>query len=186
MESKTRITNGKKLCLLCGAVMILTGVVCVFSDITDYETLGRILIAMMLVGGVANMGIFLDLRKLGVRRSAPFSLMWLSFLFALLLVLSLRGEESDQRMVPALAGIWVLIGGMLRIVRALEMHREHLEMKTPIVGKDWNWILLFGIFEVAIGLVSFLAPDLLIPYAGLILSILLMVTGINLCIAALV
>lgn len=90
---------------------------------------------------------------------------------ALLSIFPLFNQMIQAAMIPFFFGIWELVTGVLKVIDATELRREHIH--------EWKWFVTVGSIELISGVAALLKP--VEEYAGMhiLVAIIFFIQGIS-------
>ncbi len=68
--------------------------------------------------------------------------------------------------IAYMSALWVLIIGILRLIRSSRLHQIHKEFDTQIIAKNWWIVMISGILLVLLGVLSLMNPAVTMAAVG--------------------
>ena len=169
---------------VCGIILIVTGFICLKAPISAYWDLGVLISIMLAVCGIADINLWLYGRKAGIRDVYSLATGILAFIICAIMIFMLCIHQISDSLLFLIDGLWIMTSGILRLVRAVDLHRTYPDPDEQPVGENWGWLLFTGILEIIIGVCTLVLPQYFVIQAGALLAILLIIAGINIDTAA--
>ena len=170
----------KVITIILGVVMIVSGIYCLFTPAMTYLSLGYIVGFNMVLDAIGGISTWSDRKNKGKADGWTLAGAIASLLFGILLLGSAAKQLGVDMMIVYIAAAWLVVTGILRIIRAGRLRKIHKEFQTNLLGKHWWVIMLAGILLVVCGALSFANPAGLMVAIGINFGINLMVAGASL------
>lgn len=132
------------------------------------------------VCGIAEINLWLYARKAGIRDVYFLATGILTFIICFIMIFMLSIHQISDSLLFLIDGLWIMTSGILRLVRAVDLHRTYPDPEEQPFGENWGWLLFTGILEIVIGVYTLVLPQYFVIQAGELLAILLIVAGVNL------
>ena len=161
----------KILTVIFGAILVICGVVCMFSPAETFMATGYWLAILLLVYGI--IGIINVIRKF----SSPITL-FASIPAVIIGAIALFRPGSAQQfdaLILYLVAAWFVVRGIVDFVVAI---------RTRFFTGGWVWRLIFGILEVIVGAYSFAHPQVAAIAIGVLVGIYMIEVGISMIVIA--
>ncbi len=173
-------TGYKALAIILGILMIVSGVYCMMAPEIMFLTIGWVLGINMIADAIGNIATWSARRRIGLADGWTLAAGIISLIFGIALV----GSESMQLAVDAfvayMAASWLILIGMLRIVRALQLRRIHVELPGEVVAGYWWVPLVSGILLLIVGAFGLANPSVAAVAIGTVIGMSATVAGVNL------
>ncbi|MGI6052455.1 MAG: HdeD family acid-resistance protein [Bilifractor sp.] len=172
------------IAVICGGILIVTGFVCMTAPFSAYRNLGILICIMMVICGLADINLWIYAGKIGLKDSYSLATGLLSFLFSIIILLMVCTGQVSENLLLLIDGLWILTAGIMRLLRAVDLHKNPEDPDKKLIGPNWGWLLFTGILEIVIGVCCLILPQYFIIEAGALLAMLLMIAGANILAAA--
>ena len=170
----------KVITIILGAVMIVTGVYCLFTPAMTCLSLGYIVGFNMVLDSIGGIATWSDRKKKGTADGWTLAGAIASLVFGIVLLGSTAMQLVVDMMIVYIAAAWLVVTGIIRIIRASKLRKIHKEFQTHRLGKRWWIILLTGILLVVCGALSFANPSGLMVAIGINFGINIIAAGASL------
>ena len=170
--------------IILGVVMIVTGVYCLFTPAMTYLSIGYIVGFNMVLDAVGGIVTWSDRKNRGTADVWTLIGAISSLIFGVILLGSAAMQLIVDMMIVYIAAAWLIVIGVIRIIRAAKLRKMHKEFETRILGKRWWVIMLMGIALVACGVFSFANPSGLMIAIGINFGVNIIAAGACLIAAA--
>ena len=185
----------KIITIIAGVVVAAGGIYCFAQPMGAYLGLVWLIGIFMVVEGISESVAWNNYRKQGV--SEPFTLVssFVSVILGALLLFSFVAQYSFGVFLTYIIALWVVAIGVLRIVTAVRLRKIGQEldriqpndagqavMKAEVVSSfrgGWALTMVIGVAAVALGIVFFAAPVVLMDFIGYLLGACFVCTGIS-------
>ncbi|MBR1781725.1 MAG: DUF308 domain-containing protein [Oscillospiraceae bacterium] len=171
--------------IIIGVLMIISGLVCLFSPGLTYLGLAYAIGIGMIMDAVGRIVTWWKYRKVGLFDGWMLVGAILSLVFGIILIGDAALQVSVGVFIAYMAAIWILIHGIIHIVRAVKIHRFHKDWDTVVIGKHWWVLLLFGIVTVLFGVLSVMNPAIIMTAVGTFIGLGIIAAGANMVTVAL-
>lgn len=171
-------TFGRVLTFILGIGTIIAGTYCLFTPGLTTLALAYIIGVVMIVDAIIKLISWFawhsDIEGDG--------LLLFSAIISLILGIFLVADGFAQWMLDVIivyaAAAWVLVSGILRIVRAFKI--KDLKGKAgKALAKNWWVLLIFGIALVCLGIFMMINPWVAVVAIGILISIAIIFVGAN-------
>jgi len=166
--------------IIAGVLIILLGVMCMFTPIVSYGVVGWMVALALLADGVSKILLYNDLKKAEVTDIWALVGGICSVLLSVMLVSSSVARVAVDVMVANMASIWLMISGCVRIARSFQMRRVQKALRTQSFGSNWDLALIVGIIMVVLGIFGLANPVIVMVTLGLQIGFALVVGGAGL------
>lgn len=171
-------TLGKVLSFILGLGTIIAGTYCLFTPGLGTLALIYIIGIVMIVDAVIKLVSWYALRQ----DFDGDGVLLFSAIISLILGIFLVADGFAQWMVDQIiiyaSAAWVVISGILRIVRAFKL-KDLKGEAGRVLGKYWWLLLIFGIALVALGIFMLLHPAVINIAISIIVGIAIIFIGAN-------
>ena len=157
------------LMIILGIIMVLCGISCVFTPLLTFISAGYLIIALLIVYGVAGIVKAFATKQYGISFIFNILSVVLGLIIAFVPGLKLR---TDGALITIMA-IWLLLQGVLAIVLSIKFRGVQ-------GGNKWIAALILGIIGVILGLYSLFHPIVLAFTIGMLIGFYFIESGINL------
>ena len=170
-------TVGKVLVVIMGILMIIGGVYCMFTPTDTYLVTGWIVGFTMVFDAVGRFAFWIELKKQGGSDG------WLLFgaIVSAVLGFFVLNSEILQLSIDAFLvyyiAIWLIVLGIVAIVRGHKIRKFHKEWDTKMIGKHWYTALILGILMIAFGVLCCFKPVVMTSTLGVIIGLGIVSTG---------
>lgn len=162
----------KIITIVLGFVLIAGGVFCMLYPAATFATLGWLVGILLLLSGVNAIAGYIKNRKSKANSIWDFLFGLLTTAFGIFVLFSpLMRAITDITLVYMFA-VWMLIGGVVRIVDAMRLMR--------LKNTAWIWMVLLGILMLVLGVYGFIHPMVNAVAIGWIMGIFVIFQGFNL------
>ena len=79
-----------------------------------------------------------------------------------------------------MAAIWVIVIGILRLVRSFKLRRFHKALNTQIIARHWWVVMINGILLIAVGIIGLMNPAMTAVAIGTLMGWHVVIAEINL------
>ena len=108
----------------------------------------------------------------------------ISCVFGILIIVSAAAQLFVDAFIAYAAAIWILVHGIIAIVRAFKVRKVRKDYETRFFGKHW-WIgLVIGLLMLLFGILSLMNPTIIAKAIGLFIGLGIIVAGANLITSA--
>ncbi|MBO7675203.1 MAG: DUF308 domain-containing protein [Atopobiaceae bacterium] len=166
--------------IISGVLIILLGVMCLFTPIVSYGVVSWMVAVALLADGVSKILLYNDFKKAGVSDIWALVGGICSVLLGVMLVFSGVARVAVDVMVAYMASIWLLVGGCVRIARSFQMRQASRVMRAQVLGANWDLALVVGILMVVLGILCLANPVIVMVTLGLQIGASLVLGGIGL------
>ena len=78
------------------------------------------------------------------------------------------------------AALWLIVIGILRLIRSSKLHQFHKTFETKVIAKRWWVVMLNGILLIVLGVLSMMNPSITAFAIGTMMGLNILFSGINL------
>jgi len=174
----------KTLGIVLGVLMIVGGLYCLFSPADTYLALAYVIGFSMIVDAVGRLVSWNRYRKAGMADGWMLADAILSLVFGLLLIGDAALQLSVDVFIAYAAAVWVLVHGVIHIIRAVRIHRFHKDWDTVLIGRNWWITLLFGILMALFGVLGLMNPGVIMTAIGIFIGLGIIASGAQMVSAA--
>ena len=103
-----------------------------------------------------------------------------SLIFGIVLLGSNAMQLSVDLFVAYMAAIWLIVIGILRLIRSSRLHQFHKTFDTKVIAKRWWVVMLNGILLIVLGILSIMNPSITAFAIGTMMGLNVLFAGINL------
>lgn len=145
---KSVFKSVKWLMLISGILIVLLGIIMLFTPLQNLAALAVFIGIAMLVSGVSEIISFFSAERF--ERSG-----WALTSGIITTILSLwiifgRGSEMLLALFPIVFALWIITSGIIRIIGSRSLKADGFS--------NWVWTLVFGILGIVLGVVLLFSP----------------------------
>lgn len=156
----------KVLSVILGVLVIIAGVICLFSPGETFLAAGLIVAIMLLVYGIVGIINVITKRSLAITLFASIPAVIIG-----IIALTRPGSTLALDIVLAyMFAAWFVVMGIVNIITSIQ---------TKSYAKGWVFSLIFGIIAVIVGIYSFIHPQISALAIGILIGIYLIEAGID-------
>ncbi len=153
--------NKKVSSYIFGALLIVFGLIFILSPESAFETIVLIAgISLIVYGGLK---ILLALKSDNPYASYTVAGSIFSIIFGIILI---GNQDAAIRVIPILLGIWLLISGITTLLFLLKTNSDRKLIIRPVL-------------KIIVGAIAFLLPVIPIIATGIVLGVILILSGIT-------
>ena len=156
------------LMIILGILLVLCGGSCIFTPVLTFLQSGYLLMALLLVYGVAGIVKSVSAKEYGTNFVFSIISVIIGLVIAFVPGLALM---TDGMLIYMMAG-WFILQGVVSIALAIKF-------KGAQGGKKWIWALVLGIIGVLVGIYSMFHPMMLAFTMGILIGTYFIISGIN-------
>ncbi len=150
-------TSFKIVSVILGILMIVSGIYCLATPGITFLAVGWIIGFNMILAGAI-----------------------VSLIFGIVLLGSNAMQLSVDLFVAYMAAIWLIVIGILRLIRSSRLHQFHKTFDTKVIAKRWWVVMLNGILLIVLGILSMMNPSITAFAIGTMMGLNVLFAGINL------
>ena len=165
--------------VIIGVLMIISGLYCLFSPGITYLTLAYAIGIGMILDAVGRISTWWKYRKSGVTDGWMLAGAGLSLVFGIILIGDAAMQITLDVFIAYMGAVWVLLHGVIHIVRALKIHKFRKEWDAVVIGKHWWILLLVGIVTCLFGVLSLMNPGIIMTAVGTFIGLGIVAAGAN-------
>ncbi|MBR3323477.1 DUF308 domain-containing protein [Candidatus Saccharibacteria bacterium] len=179
-------TFGRVLAFILGVGTIIAGTYCLFTPETTTLALAYVIGVVMIVDAIIKFISWFSLKEeFGGDAILLFSAV-ISLILGVLLVVDGFAQWMLDMIIVYATGAWVIVSGILRIVRSFKVKELKGGKAVKAMAKNWWVMLVFGITLVALGIFMLLNPITVMVAVGILVALAIIFVGANLLTFALV
>ncbi len=163
----------KVLGIISGILLMLTGFFCFSRPIFSFSSLGWLIGIMLLAAALGGIASWWEGRKTKVSTIWDLIAAVLSLVVGVLVLTNLQTRLLTDMAIITLFGVWLIVGGILRIVSAIKVKPDL-----------WGFSLALGIVLILLGIYSLFHPLLSLISLGWCVAFSLLSQGINLIVVS--
>ena len=163
-----------------GVAMIAFGVICLISPGLTFLTIGWIVGLCMTADAIANILTWNARRKEGEADGLTLAGAIVSLLFGIVLLTSDILQLSIDLFIAFMAAVWVLVIGIIRLIKSSKLHELNKVSDTQVIAKNWWLVMISGILLVLLGILSLMNPAVTMFALGTVIGVTILFAGINL------
>ena len=171
---------GRVLTVIFGILMVIGGFYCLFTPAITYLSVGYAVGLIMVVDAVAGFINWNNLKQEGMGDG------WMLFgaILSLVFGIFVLGSDVLQLGVDVFLvyyiATWLVVYGVVVIIRALRMKRLHRKYNTAVIGTRSGVSVLLGILMIVFGVLSFMNPLVIAAAIGIFIGLGVIACGANL------
>ena len=174
------------LAFILGVGTIIAGTYCLFTPETTTLALAYVIGVVMIVDAIIKFISWFSLKEeFGGDAILLFSAV-ISLILGVLLVVDGFAQWMLDMIIVYATGAWVIVSGILRIVRSFKVKELKGGKAVKAMAKNWWVMLVFGITLVALGIFMLLNPITVMVAVGILVALAIIFVGANLLTFALV
>lgn len=162
----------KTLTIISGILLAVAGVAMLFSPGMALFSIGWLVGVLLLVYGISLIANYAVLHKLGLMDGGDLFLGIVTAVLGVFLLFNQPARFLTEMMIVYMLGIWMVVGGILRIVRSIRMR--------SVPGSMWGWTLALGILMIVLGVIAFAHPVISLFAVTIIVAMDVLIAGIDL------
>lgn len=162
----------KVMTIIIGILLIGAGFFCLFTPGLTLLSIGWLLGLMLLLSGVCIIVNCFVLRKDSVSSGLNMFLGIITAVMGGLMLINQPLQMLTDVAAIYLLGIWMLVMGVVRFVRAIRMRKSS--------GSAWGWQMALGILMAAAGIYSFFHPVVAAITLAWFIGIYIIIAGVDL------
>jgi uncharacterized membrane protein HdeD (DUF308 family) len=176
----------KILAAILGIMMIVSGIYCLCTPGLTFLVVGWIIGFDMVADAIGNILTWKWRKDEGMADGWTLAGAIVSLAFGIMLLGSNLLQLSMDLFVAYMAASWVMVIGILRLVRAFKLRELHKELSTQVqaVASHWWVVLLNGILLIAVGIIGMINPAVMAIAIGTMMGLHVVVVGTTLIITA--
>ncbi|MBR0403489.1 DUF308 domain-containing protein [Candidatus Saccharibacteria bacterium] len=172
-------TFGRVLAFILGVGTIIAGTYCLFTPETTTLALAYVIGVVMIVDAIIKFISWFSLKE----EFGGDAILLFSAVISLILGVVLVADGFAQWMIDMViiyaVSAWVIVSGILRIVRAFKIKDLKGGKAVKAMAKNWWILLVFGIALVALGIFMLLNPITVAIAIGVLIAIAIIFVGAN-------
>ncbi len=162
------------LSIILGVILIIGGVFCIAYPTATFATLGWLVGILLLISGINGIAAYVTGRKSGGATVWDLVFGILTVVLGVFLLFSPLAVGITDIVLVYLFSIWMVVGGILRIVAGVGVIRKHTGSKA------WIWMLILGILMILLGIFGFFFPLVNALAMGWMMGFFIIFQGFNL------
>ena len=170
-------TLGKILCVLFGIFMIVGGIYCLFTPGLTYMAVGYVVGLCMVLDAIGLFVGWWQERKDGIADPLMLVSAILDAVFGILVLGSDALQLGVDVFIIYYIAVWLVIRGIVYIVRAAKIRRLHRNQTIQAAGTSWYLSLCLGILSILFGVLCMIKPLILASTLGIFIGLAIITTG---------
>ena len=170
----------KALTIILGVLMLIGGVYCLLTPIATYSVLSWLIGLAMVVEGVGSVVSWNGRRKLGFADGWTLAGAIVSIILGVFLLGSFAAQFAVDLFIAYLIAVWLVIGGVSRIVASLKLRDFRKLGGMQSVGSHWGILLALGILVALLGILCLFNPTSVMVGVGFMLGLSIICVGVDL------
>lgn len=170
----------KILSIILGAIMIVTGVICLFTPGQTYLVVGYMVGIAMICDAIGRFITWWELRK--VRRAEGWLLACsiISAFIGFFILNSSALQLGIDAFIAYYIAIWLIFDGILVAMRSFKVRKFHKNWDTVSLGSRWYVPFIFGILMIVFGVLCCFNPVIMASLIGIFIGLGIICAGANL------
>ncbi|MBO5567869.1 MAG: DUF308 domain-containing protein [Clostridia bacterium] len=173
-------TSFKIVSVILGILMIASGIYCLATPGITFLAVGWIIGFNMIADAIGNIITWKDRKEEGMADGWTLAGAIVSLIFGIVLLGSNAMQLSVDLFVAYMAAIWLIVIGILRLIRSSRLHQFHKTFDTKIIARRWWVVMLNGILLIVLGILSMMNPSITAFAIGTMIGLNVLFAGINL------
>ena len=173
-------TGYKILAVILGILMIASGVYCLCTPGLTFLAVGWIIGVNMIADAVGNIFTWKGRKELGMADGWTLAGAMISLIFGVVLLGSSAMQLSVDLFVAYMAALWLVVVGILRLIRSMKLRQFHKALDTQIIAKRWWVVTINGILLIVVGVIGLMNPTVTMMAIGAMMGLHVVMAGINL------
>ena len=175
-----------KICsVIIGILMIAAGIYCIINPDVTGLGIGYVVGVSMIVDAFGRIYAWSQLKKTGQTDGWLLASGIISLVFGIALIADVAVQLYMDMFIAYFAACWIMVQAIITIIRALRIRKYHKALDTMYLGKHW-WVgLIMGILLVAVSVLCFIHPGIVITSIGIFIGLGIIVAGANMLTLAL-
>ncbi len=173
-------TSFKIVSVILGILMIVSGIYCLATPGITFLAVGWIIGFNMIADAIGNIITWKDREDEGMADGWTLAGAIVSLIFGIVLLGSNAMQFSVNLFVAYMAAIWLIVIGILRLIRSSRLHQFHKTFDTNVIAKRWWVVMLNGILLIVLGILSMMNPSITAFAIGTMMGLNVLFAGINL------
>ena len=183
VKNNQEVLNMKfmKVCsVVLGILMMAAGIYCILNpDITGLA-IGYIIGVSMIVDAIGRIHVWFRLKDYDQADGWLLVSGILSVLFGIVLIVDIAAQLYVDMFIAYIAACWIMILAVITIIRAFRVRRLQIMLDSQYFGSNW-WIgLITGIALLAVSILCFAHPGIVITSMGILIGLGVIVAGADL------
>ena len=170
----------KVLSVILGIFMVIGGIYCLFTPEKTYLMIGYAVGLSMVFDSIARFVIWWQLKKDGTADGWMLTTAILSAVFGFFILNSSILQLSIDAFIAYYIAIWLIIQGIIVIIRSWKVRKLHKNWNTKLVGTQWYVPLCLVILLCLFGVLCTLKPIIIASTIGIFIGLGMIFAGANL------
>lgn len=170
----------KVVAVIFGILMVIGGVVCLFSPISTSLALGYVVGLVMVLDAVGRFIYWWQERKAGSADGWTLAGAILSLVFGFFILNSAALQLGVNIFIMYYVAFWLVLHGIISIVHAWKIRKLHKEWNTKMLGEHWYIPLCIGILVCVFGVLCLFKPVVMASVIGVFIGLGIISAGADL------
>ena len=170
-------TLGKILYVILGILIIICGFYCLFTPTQTYATIGWAVGFSMVIDAVGRFCAWYEAKKKGLADGWMLAGAILSAVFGVLILSNEILQVAVDLYIAYFIAIWLIVAGIMLIVRANKIRKFHKNWDTKMLGTHWYLPLIIGILMIILGIICCFNPGIIAGTIGIIIGLGIIMMG---------
>lgn len=174
------MTALKILAGILGILMVIGGFICMLTPSATFASIPWVIGIIIFISALGDILEYSSRKKLGFADGWSLAGSIISMIFAIFLIFSNSMQFMVENVLALTAGIWLIVDGITHIASAIRMNRIRRLLPENARGNVWLATLIVGILMLIGGIVAIIVPNVVVVTIGILMSILIIITGAKL------
>ena len=170
----------KFLAVILGILIVVVGFYCLFAPGLTYLIVGWVVGFAMVLDAVAGIIAWWQGRKDGTSDGWMLTGAILSMVLGFFVLNSAALQLSLDVFIIYYIAVWLVIHGIITIVRSWKIRRLHKNWDTKMLGTHWYLPLILGILTILFGILCMFNPIIMASTIGIFIGLGIISSGANL------
>ena len=170
----------KVLSVIFGILLVACGIYCMFTPITTSLVMGCVIGLTMVIDSIGRFVNWGEAKKEGVADGWMLTGAILSALFGFFILNSAILQVGIDAFIIYYIAIWLVLNGIIGIVRAFKIRGLHKALDTKVLGTKWYLHLITGILVLIFGILCLFNPVIVASIIGIFIGLGIIFTGASL------
>ena len=173
-------TIGRILAVILGVMVIISGFYCLFSPNITYLMIGYMVGIAMILDSIGSFATWGQEKKEGTADGWMLACAILSAVLGFFVLNDAILQLSIDAFLAYYIAAWLVLRGIMSIVRAFKIRKLHKNWDTKVLGTHWYLPLCIGILTCAFGILCMFKPLIVTTTVGIFISLGVISAGANL------
>ena len=164
-------TLSKVLMVIAGIFLIVTGLYCLFTPGLTYLMVGYAIGLSIVIDAFARFVFWWQAKKEGMADGWMLTSAILSSVLGFFILNDAILQLGIDVFIVYYIASWLIIQGIIMIIRACKLRNAHKEWDTQVLGTRWYLPLILGILIIAFGILSIFNPVIIAAAIGIFIGL---------------